>query len=113
MILWGMLVSRSRHRGGRRKRVQARRAQPRADRRGETVPDAFIAANGILILLPAAFFLAGRAAAGQFDATFYGVQALELAAGAINLSLMGLNIRDGFAMTGTGEARRRVPRWRA
>lgn len=59
----------------------------------------FIAANGLVVLVPAAFFLAGRAAAGQYDAAFYGVQALELAAGAINLSLMGLNIRDGFAMT--------------
>lgn len=64
----------------------------------------FIALNGILILVPAAFFLAARASAGQFDAAFYAVQILELAAGGANLTLMGLNIRDGFAMT----RRRRV-----
>lgn len=59
-----------------------------------------IAANGILILVPCAFFLAGRAAAGQFDGLFYAVQGLELVAGAANLTMMGLNIRDGLKMTG-------------
>lgn len=64
----------------------------------------FIALNGIVILVPAAFFLAARAHSGQFDSAFYAVQMLELAAGAVNLTLMGLNVRDGFAMT----RRRRV-----
>jgi len=41
-----------------------------------------------------------RAAAGTFDATFYLVQGLELLAGATNLGLMGLNIRDGLRMSG-------------
>ncbi len=59
-----------------------------------------IAVNGLLILLPAAWFLAGKAAAGEFDSTFYAVQAVELVAGAVNLTMMGLNIRDGFKMTG-------------
>lgn len=58
-----------------------------------------IAMNGLLILLPSAFFLADRASAGVFDAWFFGVQTLELIAGAINLSLIGLNIRDGLKMT--------------
>lgn len=62
-----------------------------------------IAANGLFVLVPAALFLAARAQAGTFDAAFYAVQALELTAGAINLSLMSLNIRDGLRMT----ARRR------
>ncbi len=69
----------------------------------------FIALNGLLILVPSAFFLAGRADAGLFDVWFYGVQALELAAGAVNLWLIGLNIRDGLTMTGRlrrGAARR-------
>lgn len=60
----------------------------------------FVAANGLLILLPAALFLNHWAAAGSFDARFYMVQGLELAAGAINLTLMGLNIRDGLKMSG-------------
>lgn len=57
-----------------------------------------IAANGLLILLPCAFFLAGRAQAGQFDAVFTGVQALELAAGALNIALLSLNMRHGLSL---------------
>lgn len=59
-----------------------------------------IALNGILILVPAAWFLARKAAAGEFDSTFYTVQVIELIAGAANLTMMGLNIRDGLRMTG-------------
>lgn len=39
----------------------------------------FIAANGILVLIPSALFLASKAKAAEFDAAFYTVQALELA----------------------------------
>jgi hypothetical protein len=60
----------------------------------------FIAANGILILIPAAFFLASKARSGEFDAVFYWVQALELAAGATNIALLSLNMRDGLRMKG-------------
>ena len=60
----------------------------------------FIAANGILILIPSALFLASKASAGDFDTSFYAVQALELIAGAINIALLGLNMRDGFTMKG-------------
>ena len=60
----------------------------------------FIAANGVLILVPCAIFLNRWAAAGTFDTTFYLVQGLELLAGATNLGLMGLNIRDGLRMSG-------------
>jgi CDGSH-type Zn-finger protein len=59
-----------------------------------------IAANGLLVLLPSAFYLASKANAGAFDTWFYAVQALELVAGAANLTMMGLNIRDGLRMTG-------------
>ena len=38
--------------------------------------------------------------AGEFDTAFYAVQALELAAGATNIMLLGLNMRDGLKMTG-------------
>ena len=58
-----------------------------------------IAANGILILIPSALFLASKARAGEFDAAFYGVQALELVAGATNLLLLGLSMRDGLNAT--------------
>ena len=60
----------------------------------------FIAGNGLLILVPSAIFLAARANAGQFDAWFFGVQALELLAGATNIALLGLNFRDGLRISG-------------
>jgi hypothetical protein len=59
-----------------------------------------IAANGILVLIPCALFLASKAAAAKFDGGFYAVQALELAAGAVNIALLGLNMRDGLKMKG-------------
>ncbi len=59
-----------------------------------------IAANGILVLLPSAFFLEFKAAEGAFDSWFYTIQLLELIGGAVNLTMMGLNIRDGLTMTG-------------
>lgn len=59
-----------------------------------------IAANGILVLIPAALFLASKAKAGEFDGAFNAVQTLELAAGAMNLALLGLNMRDGLKMAG-------------
>jgi hypothetical protein len=60
----------------------------------------FIAANGILVLAPAALFLAWKAGQGAFDSTFIAIQAAEFAAGSINLILIGLNIRDGLRMSG-------------
>ena len=62
-----------------------------------------IAANGVLILIPSALFLAANAKAGDFDATFYAVQMVELAAGAVNLWLLTKNALDGRKLT----ARRR------
>ncbi len=59
-----------------------------------------IAANGLLVLIPSALFLASKASAGEFDAAFYAVQVLELVAGAANLTLLGLNMRDGLKMKG-------------
>lgn len=64
-----------------------------------------IAANGILILIPSAVFLALRAQAGLFDTPFYAVQVLELIAGATNITLLSRNLRDGLAL-----ARRRKQR---
>jgi hypothetical protein len=66
---------------------------------------AIVAANGLLVLIPAAFFLAGKAKAGEFDGVFYAVQILELVAGATNLSLLGLNLKDGLRMKGRPRSR--------
>lgn len=59
---------------------------------------AIIAANGMLVLIPSALFLAARAGAGRFDTGFVLVQAIELVAGAVNLTLLCLNLRDGIRM---------------
>ena len=60
----------------------------------------FIGANGVLVLIPCALFLDRWASAGALDTHFYVVQGVELVAGAINLILMGMNMRDGFRMSG-------------
>lgn len=82
--------------GARRKDAPARAKKRRMP---------FIAANGLIVLLPSAFYLEAKANAGAFDTAFYVVQVLELIAGATNLTLMGLSIRDGRAM---GNRRRRA-----
>lgn len=61
---------------------------------------AFIAANGLLVLVPCAIALNRWAAAGSFDTSFYIVQVVEVVAGATNFVLMGLNVRDGLRMAG-------------
>ncbi|WP_298449979.1 hypothetical protein [uncultured Marinobacter sp.] len=60
----------------------------------------FIALNGLLVLIPCAIFLNKWASEGAFDSMFYLVQGIELLAGAVNLTLMGLNIRDGLKISG-------------
>ena len=67
-----------------------------------------IAANGILILIPSAIVLDQWASVGFFDFTFYVVQSIELVTGAINLTLMGMNIRDGLRLTGKISTARNV-----
>ena len=50
----------------------------------------WIAANGLLVLVPCALLLDRWAAASLLDARFVAVQAVELVAGAVNLALMAL-----------------------
>ncbi len=59
---------------------------------------ALVAANGMLVLVPSVIFLWWRAQAGLFDATFGIVQIAELAAGAVNIVLLALNMKAGMAM---------------
>ena len=58
------------------------------------------ALNGLMVLVPSALFLAARARAETFDAAFYAVQALELVAGAVNIALLSLSLRDGLKLSG-------------
>ncbi len=73
-------------------------SEPKIVRKKRRMP--FIAGNGLLILIPVALYLGRLASRGEFDGLFYGVQAVELVAGAVNLTLMSLNIRDGLRLTG-------------
>ncbi|HCR1107307.1 TPA: hypothetical protein OMU21_004881 [Klebsiella aerogenes] len=57
-----------------------------------------IGVNGLMILTPCAIFLSIRASYGLFDRFFYSIQMLEFLVGAINLTLIALNIRDGFRL---------------
>ena len=61
---------------------------------------AIVGINGLLVMIPAAIFLNWKAAAGEFDTLFYAVQAVELIVGAMQLTLMGMNFRDGRALSG-------------
>lgn len=99
-ILWGMLVLIPAMMivGGSGISLAQGRDDPGVLKKKKRMP--FIALNGMLILLPAAVFLAIKARAGELDTVFYIVQGLELFAGAVNLSLMGISIRDGLRLTG-------------
>jgi hypothetical protein len=59
-----------------------------------------IAGNGLLVLVPSAILLHAKAAEGQFDITFGGVQAIELVAGAVQITLLVRNLRDGLRLSG-------------
>lgn len=59
----------------------------------------FMGANSLRILLPMAFFLEAQASTSQFGTVFYVLQGVELFAEAVNLYLMGLNIRDGIRLS--------------
>lgn len=59
-----------------------------------------VAANGLLVLLPSAWVLASWANAGRLDGAFYALQGVELLAGAVNITLLVLNMRDGLRLSG-------------
>jgi len=61
---------------------------------------AIIGTNGLLVMIPAAIFLNGKAAAGEFDVLFYAVQIVELSVGVVQLTLMSMNFRDGLKLAG-------------
>lgn len=75
------------------------------ERKGKLIADKtkrmkVIAANGILVLVPSALFLSYKAQSGMFDTAFYTVQALELLAGALNFTLLTMNMKDGLRLKG-------------
>ncbi len=84
-------------------RLAGSSTDPRVASKKRRMP--FLAGNGLLILIPAAFYLASLASRGDFGTNFYIVQAIELIAGAVNITLMMLNVRDGFRLTGRFQTR--------
>lgn len=97
-ILWGMivLIPCLAITGATGASLGKRRKDPRVSAKKKRMP--LIAGNGIVVLVPSAVYLSYLANSGSFSTAFYAVQALELVVGAVNLTLMGLNIRDGFAL---------------
>jgi len=79
-------------------RLAGASVDPRVLRKKRRMP--FIAGNGIVVLIPAALSLSVLATRSEFDGLFYSIQAVELIAGAGNLALMSLNIRDGLRISG-------------
>ena len=79
-------------------RLAGASTDPRVLRKKRRMP--FIAGNGILVLIPAALSLSALATRLEFDSLFYSIQAIELLAGAVNLALMSLDIRDGLRLSG-------------
>lgn len=61
---------------------------------------AIIGANGLLLMIPLALFLNGKAMAEEFDTAFNAAQLVELTIGAVQLTFIGLNFRDGLRLTG-------------
>ena len=65
-----------------------------------------IGAIGILVLVPCVLYLGTTASASGLGTYFHEVQAVELVAGAVNITLMSLNVRDGLRLTRRIGARR-------
>ncbi|HEY0640398.1 MAG TPA: hypothetical protein VGD67_22435 [Pseudonocardiaceae bacterium] len=59
-----------------------------------------IAAVGLAVLTLCALLLQQLSAAGEFGLTFTLVQTVEFVAGAVNVTLMSLNVRAGLRLTG-------------
>jgi hypothetical protein len=71
---------------------------------------ALIAVVGIVVLVPCAVTLRILAAADDFGTTFVVVQAIELAGGIVNLTLLVFNARAGRLLTAARRRRRRNAR---
>ncbi len=66
--------------------------------------------NAVVVLIPCVVALYWLASHGSLGRVFTAVQAAELAAGAANIALLGLNLRDGLRMRGARGRGGRVPR---
>ncbi|WP_369250098.1 hypothetical protein [Streptomyces sp. R41] len=87
---------------GRRRAPLIRRKQRRT---------AVAAAVGLLVLVPCAVTLQSLAAEREFGTQFSLIQTVELIGGAVNITLLALNARDGRLLSAASRRRRkqRVP----
>ena len=65
-----------------------------------------VAPIGILVLVPCVLYLGTTSSTSGLGTYFYPVQGIELVAGAVNITLMSLNVRDGLRLTRRFRARR-------
>lgn len=100
LIPWGflILIPALAVAGGSGSYLSGKRRGPVIEAKKKRMP--LIAANGVFILIPSALYLSFKAQAGVFDIWFYTIQAVELFAGACNITLLCLNMRDGLRLAG-------------
>ncbi len=65
-----------------------------------------VAPIGLLVLVPCVLYLGFTSSPSGLGTYFHDVQAVELGAGAVNITLMTLNVRDGLRLTRRIGARR-------
>jgi hypothetical protein len=65
-----------------------------------------VAPIGALVLVPCVLYLGTTTSASGLGTYFHEVQAVELVAGAVNITLMSLNVSDGLRLTRRIGARR-------
>jgi len=58
-----------------------------------------IGINGVFILLPCAVSLHWMASSSNFSHAYYFIQWIEIIAGALNITLLSLSMRDGLKLT--------------
>ncbi|MGW7409941.1 hypothetical protein ACWGI9_40690 [Streptomyces sp. NPDC054833] len=67
------------------------------------------AAIGLLVLVPCAVTLHVLASDRHFGTEFSVIQAVEFLGGAVNITLLSLNVRDGRLLTAVARRRRNTP----
>ncbi|GGN94130.1 MULTISPECIES: hypothetical protein [Streptomyces] len=67
------------------------------------------AAIGLLVLVPCAVTLQVLASDRHFGTEFSVIQAVEFLGGAVNITLLSLNVRDGRLLTAAARRRRNTP----
>ncbi len=104
-VLWGMLIliPAMATAGATGAALGKKMRLPQVARKSKRMK--IIAIIGLLVLLPSAVFLAIRAQGGTFDTWFYAVQAVEILAGATNITLLAMNLKDGLSIKARTQSR--------